>query len=187
MPRLTNVHAIGPVAKCSNARVNLHETIACHAQSKIVLVTPGGVRTHIPLDEWPEDEHIVWLCSWSLKTSRQDIILCDDVPLSFNEILASCDAVISKPGYGIVTETVCNQIPVLYAKRGDWPEETHLIKWWQENGVVAEIPKDALQSGEVIESLQLLWQQEFRKTVYPAGIRDACKIIAEYIEPKNRS
>lgn len=190
MPLLHNVRAIGPVArvfegKAQTARANLCEYINAPdlgKQTKIVLVTPGGVSTHIPVENWPKEKHIIWLCSWPLTVSRQDVISTANIPLLFNDIMAGCDAVVSKPGYGIVSETVCNQIPVLYIKRGDWPEEPHLIKWWRANGIVDEVSRTALEKGQLVNNLKSLWLRDEKKKVYPSGIDDACEIILSYMK-----
>ncbi len=179
MPRLMNVVTIGPVAKQSAHSINLNAVIGCKLQTKIVLVTPGGVSTHIPIENWPKEKNIIWVCSWPLTTSRNDIVSTHDLAVSFNDVLANCDAVISKPGYGTVTETVCNQVPVLYMKRGDWPEEVHLLHWWHEHGVVSEISREALQTGELIPSLKKLWQEKNKKRMNPTGIEGACDIISQ--------
>lgn len=183
MPGLRNIRHIGPVAKLNTRPVNLQEKLNCDDQTRIVLITPGGVYMSIPVDRWPVVAGIVWLCSWPIKSSRPDIVLCEDIDLSFNEILANCDAVISKPGYGTVTETVCNDVPALYVKRGDWPEEPRLINWWQENGCIEEISREDLFSGEFINRLTLLWEKQKAKRknrISPTGIEDACEVLSEY-------
>ncbi|MDH3326772.1 MAG: hypothetical protein OEM38_08675 [Gammaproteobacteria bacterium] len=182
MSALTNIENVGPIAKQNNNIIDLHEKIGCDKQTKIVLVTPGGISTPIPIESWPQVDHILWVCSWQVDTHRRDIIYCEKIDLSFNEILANCDAVITKAGYGIVTETVCNQVPVLYVTRGDWPEEPHLLKWWKQYGNVGEISRDELYAGDVIESLRHLWEMESKSKVEPSGIDDVCSILAKYIE-----
>jgi hypothetical protein len=37
-------------------------------------------------------------------------------------VLASCDAVVSKPGYGILSDCVANAKPIVYAEREDFIE-----------------------------------------------------------------
>lgn len=66
---------------------------------------------------------------------------------NFPDVLRSCDAVLAKPGYGVVTEAMANQIPLIYYPRTEFPEYSILsaaLKAW--NGSV-EIPNDDLQNG----------------------------------------
>ena len=193
MPQLKNIQKVGPVAKIntntsitSNAPAHkLRDKIGRVPKVRFVLITPGGVPTSIPVDDWPANENIVWICSWPIKSSRDDVFSCEEIDLSFNEILASCDAVITKPGYGAVTETVCNQVPALYVKRGDWPEEPCLVDWWHQHGCVDEISRDDLFSGNVINQLKLLWQKKSKPLTRPDGINDVCDVLSKYLHIKS--
>ena len=181
MQQLNNTKTIGPVAVKNQQKIDLTKVIGCGQNKKLVLISPGGVPTEIPVYNWPKVDHIIWVCSWPIKTHREDIICTDDIELEFNIVLANCDAVICKPGYGIVTEAVCNQIPALYVKRDDWPEEPYLIDWWRKKGVVEEIPREALTDGNVLQPLQALWQREFSEVVEPDGIKDACGVLNSFM------
>ena len=43
------------------------------------------------------------------------------------ELLAACDAVIIKPGYGIVSDLIANRVPSLYVSRDGFREEPLLV------------------------------------------------------------
>ena len=43
-------------------------------------------------------------------------------PLTYQDLVAAADVVISKPGYGIVSECVANRTPLLYTSRGRFVE-----------------------------------------------------------------
>lgn len=43
-------------------------------------------------------------------------------PLEYQDLVAAADLVISKPGYGIVSECVANRTPLLYTSRGQFVE-----------------------------------------------------------------
>ena len=43
-------------------------------------------------------------------------------PLRYQDIVAAADLVITKPGYGIVSECIANGTPMLYTSRGDFAE-----------------------------------------------------------------
>jgi len=77
--------------------------------------------------------------------------------LSFRDVLASCDAVVSKPGYGIVSECIVNRKPLVHAERTGFQEypilrgaiETHLPQVF--------LPEADLYSGELGCALARLW------------------------------
>jgi L-arabinokinase len=49
--------------------------------------------------------------------------LIDERAVHFPDLLNACDAVVSKPGYGIVSECIANQTKLLYVPRKDFAEE----------------------------------------------------------------
>ena len=46
----------------------------------------------------------------------------DRQAVGFSDVLASCDAVVTKPGYGILSDCVANAKPIVYAEREDFIE-----------------------------------------------------------------
>ncbi|MEZ4649799.1 MAG: hypothetical protein R3E97_13635 [Candidatus Eisenbacteria bacterium] len=46
---------------------------------------------------------------------------------AFRDVLASCDVVVSKPGYGIVSECIVNRKPLIHAVRTGFPEYPILV------------------------------------------------------------
>lgn len=49
--------------------------------------------------------------------------LRDDPRFAYPDLVAAADAVLSKPGYGIVTDCLAACTPLLWMARPDWPEE----------------------------------------------------------------
>jgi len=99
--------------------------------------------------------------------------------------LSSCDALITKPGYGTVTEAACNGVPALYVLRGDWAEEPFLERWWCENSVVLKISRQDFFAGNVQQSLEKLWKISSSKASEPVvatGINEIVSIVSESIE-----
>lgn len=48
--------------------------------------------------------------------------------MAFADLLASADLVITKAGYGVITELAAAGVPALLVGR-DWPEAPHLVEW----------------------------------------------------------
>ena len=53
---------------------------------------------------------------------RQNIHAVDRMTIGFSDVLATCDAVVSKPGYGILSDCAANAKPLVYAEREDFIE-----------------------------------------------------------------
>jgi len=182
MKGLDNIIRVGPVAKIGNNQQKLlKRQLGVTQEKKLVLITPGGVETPVPVDSWPVHEAVHWITSWDYQTKRDDVTRITELSWAFNDVLASCDAVITKPGYGTVTEAVCNNIPALYVLRGDWAEELFLVNWWQENGIIQEITRDQFFSGNIRDALNALWQQPKKSPVKPTGIEQLSDIAIRYI------
>lgn len=106
----------------------------------------------------------------------------ESLNLAFTDLLASCDAVIGKPGYGLFTEAVINGVPLLYLSRKDWPEESYLVDWLVRNGRCLEVSAAAIASGELASDLAALWAQPSRPPVRSNGAQQVVKVVAAMLQ-----
>ena len=183
MPGLNNIQNIGPVAKIArNSRQSINQQFSLTDDSRLVLIAPGGVLTPVPVNDWPVIPSVTWITAWSYESTRNDIISAGNIDLVFSDLLASCDAVITKPGYGTVTEAACNGIPALYVLRGDWAEEPFLEQWWCDHGTVLKISRDDFFSGNLGRHLSKLWDLPPSKPVSASGTAELLTIVDSYIQ-----
>lgn len=183
MPGFTKIKQVGPVAKVEQKqRGKIRAQLGLAKDEKLVLITPGGVHTEVPVNEWPVLPGVTWVTAWPYQSARSDIISIEQIKVSFNELLVNCDAVITKPGYGTVTETTCNSIPVLYVLRGDWPEESFLEAWWIKHGTVLSIGREEFFKGFLSKKLTELWQLPESPAVEASGVKDVLSIIEPYLK-----
>ncbi len=73
------------------------------------------------------------------------------VPLegtTYEEVVAQADAVITKPGYGIVADCLANRTPVLFTARGAFAEYPCLVRGLEQFGVCEYISNEDLLSGD---------------------------------------
>jgi len=76
--------------------------------------------------------------------------------LRYEDVVAHADAVITKPGYGIVSDCLANRTPVLYTSRGEFAEYAPLVKGLTAYGVARFIPNEELLAGHWRGALQAL-------------------------------
>jgi len=76
--------------------------------------------------------------------------------MTFGEVLASVDAVVSKPGYGIVSECVVNEKPLLYADRQNFLEYPILVDAIERFLRQAHLPAPDLYGGDLATGLTTL-------------------------------
>jgi len=158
MEFLDNTFAVGPIARQGkDCRQQLNETLGLSEGTALILVAPGGVDTRFAIERWPAGQGIRWLVSDRWQIEHPDVSYLSQTGLTFTDLLASCDGVLGKCGYGTVAECVTNGTPLLYIPRPDWPEERSLLDWltvhraavriepaWLESGILCEPVKQAL-------------------------------------------
>ena len=179
MPELDNYRAIGPIARRGvRNKSSLLERLGLDSGTRLVMVALGGIATTLPLVNWPRIDKVAWLFSTAVALPRDDLFDLCVLPLSFIDVLASVDAVLTKPGYGTYAEAVCNGVPLLTLSRPDWPETAYLNAWAGRHGRLQEISKQQFESGTFAAALQQLWQQPVADG-YPeaTGIQQAAEVL----------
>jgi hypothetical protein len=150
------------------------------AKTNWVLVSTGGIPLDMPLASWPHCPGICWIFTGNIPThQRQDIFTPKELGMRFIDVVASVDAIITKPGYGTFTEAALHCCPVLYLKRPDWPEQQPLIDW-----LTSRVPSESLnwqdfQQQSWLATLKKLLKakRDFRQQ--PQRLREAAKTISD--------
>jgi L-arabinokinase len=97
----------------------------------------------------------------------------------YEDLVAQADAVITKPGYGIVSDCLANRVPVLYTSRGEFAEYACLVAGLQRFGVSRFIENADLLAGAWREALAGLLGQPRIWEDLPA---DGAHVAAEILE-----
>lgn len=180
MSDLTNLIPVLPIAAIgTNRRDELNQLLKLSQHEKLVLVSMGGITSRLPVEDWPRCDGIRYLVPANWQTQHPDAIVFDDLPMSFNDLLASSDALLSKPGYGSFVEAAATGVPLLYVGRPDWPESPALIEWLQCHGACREISHNALIQGNIADELDQLWNATKPAQVIPCGAEQVARCLAE--------
>jgi hypothetical protein len=186
MAWLPNGRDIGPIAELRRRdAAGLRRQLGVGAGTRLVLLQFGGAGT-LPL---PPDAPL-----------PPDVLLLTPIPALANrpaarligaaagprapgvaEVLASCDAIITKPGYGTFAEAACHGIPVLSVPRGDWPEEPHLEAWLRRQVPCRNLPLADLLAGRVIEPLAELLAAGLAAPVPATGLDEAVQLLSPWL------
>ncbi|CAA7617535.1 conserved hypothetical protein [Candidatus Terasakiella magnetica] len=130
MPSLEKVVEVGTIAHTGRRIPDvLRMRLGLGPAQKTGLIAFGGIDPPLDLGLWPRLQGWTWLTPMVFPADRKDMRLWSEAVLSFSDVLASVDVVITKPGYGTFTEAALNSVPVLYLPRSDWPESPHLDRW----------------------------------------------------------
>jgi L-arabinokinase len=72
------------------------------------------------------------------------------------DLVAACDAVVAKPGYGIAADCLANRVPILYSPRGWFREEPALGRELERLGHAVQLPREALAAWNLKPHLDTL-------------------------------
>jgi hypothetical protein len=67
-----------------------------------------------------------------------------DAGLRYEDLVGACDAVMTKPGYGIVAECIANGTPIVYTERGRFAEYRVLVA-----GIEAHLPNAFIANADL--------------------------------------
>lgn len=154
------------------------------ACTRFVLVSLGGMSMDYPLQYWPSLPDVCWIFPDTAlsRQTRADCLPASLFRLDYVDLLASCDLVMTKTGYGTQTEAVVNRIPTLCITRPEWPEEPNLPVWHRNNGTVAFLTWPDILACDfgttVLDLLESTWQHP---AVLPSGASEAAAVVQEYL------
>jgi hypothetical protein len=170
MAWLSNLEVAPPVASLGrNRRKHLNQRLGLAPDQKWVLLGFGGV-TYQHTAPLPALPHITWLApdGWQ-KEDRADLVHFTQAGLPFPDLLASCDALVTKVGYGSFVESAGLGLPVLFLDRPDWPETPWLASWLAQHTRAAAISEEMLFSPDIGAALARLWQAPVPKAPDVSG------------------
>lgn len=113
--------------------------------------------------------------AWS---GRQNIHAIDRAKIGFSDVLASCDVVVTKPGYGILSDCVANAKPIVYAEREDFIEYPLLEKELKRYLKSIHVPAAELYAGRLGPALAAIESASAPKeTLVGGGAEKAAEIL----------
>ncbi|MBK1701089.1 hypothetical protein [Thiococcus pfennigii] len=184
MPWLPNGRDIGPIALQRARRPEaIRARLGIPAERRLVLMLFGGTGA-LPLGEGeplPDGIEIL-VPNGDAAAERPGVSALADPSLDVLDVLASCDAIITKPGYGTFAEAACNGVPVLYVPRGDWPEEGPLVDWLAARVPTAAVAATDFATGRIAASLADLLAAGPAPPVPATGIAEAVALLRPWLE-----
>lgn len=179
MPQLARRRQIAPISMLGrNRREELLHRMVLSPDTRLALLGFGGIG-YQGQGRLPEIEDSVWLApdNWQTEGSaeRADLIPFSRTGMTFLDLLASSDVLITKVGYGSFVEAAAHAVPVLYLDRPDWPETPYLAAWLAEHCNAIPLDEATLFSDRLSENLQILWQQPRKTAIQIAGAEQAAR------------
>lgn len=182
MAWLPRVEGMPPVAALGQPRrEELRKALGLPTATNLVLLGFGGIgyRQHAPV---PSLKNTAWLApdDWP-KAGRADVLSFIQAGMPFPDILASCDALVTKVGYGSFVEAAGLALPVLYIDRPDWPETPWLCAWLAGHARQKKLSEEELFSETAAQALQGLWQAPKRQAADVTGAPVVARRVLELL------
>lgn len=176
MTDLCRRHEIAPIARIGRRdRAAVADVLQMKQDERWILLAMGGMEFRLPVASWPRIAGVNWLVAGDWNEQRDDVRAFDGAGLNFSDLLASVDAVITKPGYGTFVEAACSGIPILYLQRDDWPETPHLAAWLARHARAAMLSRERLMRGDFHDLLQTLWHMPAPVRPQASGAEEAAR------------
>ncbi|MEC8135884.1 MAG: hypothetical protein VX107_06985 [Pseudomonadota bacterium] len=176
---LPNPVSIGSVARSGTNRRNvLHDSLPA---KHYVLASMGGIPGIQSELTIPKIDDVVWITppNWALE--RHDVLSRQTLDVSFIDLMRSVDAIVTKAGYGSVTESAANGTRILYTEREKWCETPILEAWMDIHCTARKIASETLNSGNFAKDLSDLLASPPRRPVATNGAEEAVAAIAQLI------
>lgn len=175
-----NVTDLPMVARHSTTpAATVRNRLGLSGEQRLALLSFGGFGLQdTPLDNLAELSNWVFLA---------EAVLADGHPqlrplpagIAYPDLVNAADAVITKPGYGIVAECLAHQTPVIYTSRGNFREQALLVAGLQRYGRAVAIDNEQLRRGKLRDALeQLLILPQPEETLAANGAEVAADHLA---------
>ena len=148
------VREIGIVSRLATGDARAWRAAVERPGEKLVLLSFGGFGLADLERRLPRIAGVRWITAPPLPplASRDDASYVPDV--AYPSLVAGCDVVFSKPGYGTIAEAAGNRTRFLYAARADFPETPPMVEWLERELTSLEIPPEQLEPRGIAEALE---------------------------------
>jgi len=140
--------------RARRSRREVRAELGLDQQAKVVLLSFGGFAAHgldvQALGQWTD---YVFLVTPPVSTTAEswpaNVVVLQTTPTDFVSLLAACDVVVSKPGYGVVADCLANRVALLFTDRGPFREYDVLAQALPTLGRAGYIPRADLLGGRL--------------------------------------
>jgi L-arabinokinase len=127
----------------------------------VVLLSFGGLGVaRLPWSRLERLRKYFFVATGETRTHDGNLLVLPDAQRRYHDLLRAVDAIVTKPGYGIVADAIAHRVPVLYTERGEFPEYRHLVRALHECATAEFIPQNELFAGNLDSFLMRLLEKQ---------------------------
>ncbi len=182
VPRLARVVPIGPMVRGRgrSMREFIRRQLGVRAGTRLCYVTFGGIGGTQPCPRLPGNEEWAWIFAGRMPHVLHAGRMFPGEKLTgldALDLIASCDLVLTKTGYGTFMECVAHGTPCAFLSRPDWPEAADLEEWLTASGIGKPVTASMLVDGSWLEAARSLRRARPRPEIF-TGALDALAVIS---------
>lgn len=182
-PRISDIPLIGRKAKISQQQVReaLPFKIAENQKIVIIALRPEDLK-RINVNRLKEFKNVKFLAFGKKQAEDGNLIWLPHDYLPYQELVNAADSVVSKLGYGIVSECIINRTPLVFTSRSDFAEYDVLRDGLLETGLGHFMPLADFLSGNWDTSLRHAFNHVSSKnSLKTNGVEVVLNKINEYL------
>ena len=147
--------------------------------ASIVLLSFGGLGLErLPLEKLRHQNEFFFVSTGKTPHRNGNLLILPAVHRHYIDLVRAADVVVSKPGYGIVTDIIRHRIPLLYTDRGQFAEYPHLVQMLDDWATAEFIPQEELLAANLTPYLVRLLR---RKKNWPPVRVDGASVARDKI------
>jgi L-arabinokinase len=167
----------------SRSRHAVRAELRLAESAPVVLLSFGGFTANgldlTALGEWST---YVFMVTPPIVSGAQqvpaNVRALNEMPADYVSLLAACDVVVTKPGYGIVADCLANRVAVLFTDRGPFREYDVLAQALPTLGRARYVPQSELRAGHLGPHLDALLEST---AAWTEQRMDGAEFVAERV------
>jgi hypothetical protein len=187
-PAFQHIDDVPLVARVAQrSREEVRTAYGLPQQKPVVLLSFGGFEASgMDIGALASQPDYVFLLTRPMSslpgTTPANVVRIYEQPADYVSLLAACDVVVTKPGYGIVADCLANRVPVLYTDRGPFREYDVLAHALETLGRARFVPRADILSANLRPHLEALAATPDRWLPMPL---DGAQVVAKRILATN--
>jgi len=175
--------------RARRSRKEVRRSLGLNGGRPVVLLSFGGFDLHgLDFTRIAELDEFLFLTTQPPPRPLDNVRVVPVGQLPYEELVAQADIVLTKPGYGIVSDCLANGTRLLYTARGEFAEYACLTEGLAQFGVAAEIGVQDLLNGNWARSLRALLERPAPEPHLPVnGAEVAAEIVLDWVARSERT